>query len=125
MARRSALREPGEVVVEAGVDHAIRQGGSPAQAVQVLQVSPVHFGAGGQQGAGTLLGPGKTQHPVPSPDQVRDDGGTEKAGRAGDKNTHLFSFNAVASVGLRTMGGRAVARRARNPITREADRPDP
>jgi hypothetical protein len=80
--------EVGKVVVEGAVDHAFRQGGPATQAVRVLQVAAMRFRTGGLQCPGARVRARHAEHPVPRPDEFRDDGRADETGRAGNEDTH-------------------------------------
>src|SRR5271154_5893211 len=61
--------ESGEVVNEPAVDHAIRLGCSAAEAFQILQITPMHFGAGGGNGFGACIGTREPQHLIARADK--------------------------------------------------------
>ena len=73
---------------EGQVDYTIRCSRAAPQAVQVLQITAMHLGAGGGKRFGPRLRAGKTKHLMAGRDQVLDDGRADEASRAGNENTH-------------------------------------
>jgi hypothetical protein len=85
------LSEAGEVVVERGMDHGIRRAGAGAEAVEIIQRSAMDFRAQRGERCRAAVRTAEAQHLVPRADQLGSDGGADKAGRAGDEDTHGIS----------------------------------
>ena len=83
---------------EGGVDDAVRRRRAAAQAVEVLEVAALDFGARVGERLGVGVRAGQTDDAVAGGDEVPDDGGTDEAGRAGDEYAHeiLLDFAAAA-----------------------------
>ncbi len=81
-----------KVVNEGRVDHAVRHGRALAQAFEVIKIATMHLGPRGRKRLGASLRAGEAQHLVARVNEFWNDGGTDKAGSSGDKDTHvLFS----------------------------------
>ena len=86
---------------EAAVDHAVRSRRAAPQAVQVLEIAPVHLDPGGGERRGALVRAGEAQHRVARLDEIPDDLGADEARRAGKENTHQeasLGFMAALSI---------------------------
>jgi hypothetical protein len=91
--------EVGKVVIKGGVDHAVRPSGRASQTLQVFKIPSMHLSAGGHESPGTLIGTRHSEHLMTGVDELRHDGGTDKACSPGDKNTHaVFSLRPVRVV---------------------------
>ena len=86
--RRAVFGEFREIVVEGGMDHAIRPGCSAAQTVQILDVAAKHLGAAGGERPGARLRTRQAKHLMACSEKFLDDGRADKAGGTGDENTH-------------------------------------
>jgi hypothetical protein len=83
-------------VVEGAVDDAIRFCRAAAQAFEVVKIAALYLGAGGDERLGARLRPRQSEYLMAGVDEFRNDGGADKAGSAGEKNTHdEFSFASV------------------------------
>jgi len=85
---RAVLHELREVMIEAGVDHAVGSGGTTAQAVQVFQRTPQDLGARGSQRRSLVVRPTETEDFMARRDQILYDSRANPAGGSSDKNTH-------------------------------------
>ena len=82
-----------EIVNEGSVDHAVRHGRALAQAFEVIKIAAMHLSARGHKRLGAGLRAREAQHLMARVNELWNDGGTDKAGSSGDKDTHiLFSF---------------------------------
>jgi hypothetical protein len=85
-------------VDKGGVNHAIRQGCSTAQAFQIFQIASMNLGAAGGQGRSGRIGAGKPQHLMARLDELLNHRGTDKAGSTGYEHTHYdFSFTLMTN----------------------------
>jgi hypothetical protein len=82
------------------VNHAIRRDSSLAQAVEVLERAAMDLRAGRLDRGGRGVGAGQPDDLMAGADQLGDDGGTDEAGRTGDKNTR--GRTALSSVSKRS-----------------------
>ena len=79
---------------EGGVDHAVRGGGSAAQAIQVFEIAAKRLGASRGKRLCARLRAGEAEHPMARVDELPNDGGADKTRSAGDEYTHGdFSFD--------------------------------
>jgi len=84
-------REPlGGVVAgtEGEAHHAVGLRGAGPQDVEVGQATAQHLGAGALEGLLGAVRPGQRENGVAVGEQFGDDGGTDRAGTAGDKDVH-------------------------------------
>jgi hypothetical protein len=65
------------------MDHAIRLGGAATQALQVFESASMYLGAGGGERLGSRIRPRQSEDLMAGVDEFRNDGRTDKAGRAG------------------------------------------
>ncbi len=82
-----------EVVDEGGVNHSIRAGRAIPQAVQVFERAAKHLGSRRGKGRGTLIRTSEAEHSMARVHEFRNNGGADKARRAGDKDTHNVLTN--------------------------------
>jgi hypothetical protein len=82
-----AARE-GDVVLEREVDHAIRRGGRAPQPAEVVKGAAKRLGPGRGEGGGRGVRTGEPDDLMARVDELRNDGGADPAGRAGDKHAH-------------------------------------
>ena len=73
---------------EGGVDHAVRGGGSAAQAFQVFEIAAMHLGTGGDKRLGAGIRASETEHLMARVDEFLNNGRADKSGGAGDEDTH-------------------------------------
>ena len=76
-------------MVEPGVDHPVRRSGPTSQAVEVRQVAAMRLGPQRGQAIRARVRSGEADHPVAGLEEVRDDGGADEAGRAGQEYAHV------------------------------------
>ncbi len=82
-----------KVVNEGRVDHTVRHGRALAQAFEVIKIAAMYLGARGRKRLGAGIRARQAQHLMARVNEFWNDGGTDKAGGAGNKNTHIhFSF---------------------------------
>src|SRR5450830_706514 len=94
-----------EVVVEGGMDDAVRHGCSTVQAVQVFQIASKHFGTRRHQGLGACFRSAQSKYLMAGLDEFGNNDRTDETGRAGNKNTHdEFTFVSVEDFCCRPMG---------------------
>jgi hypothetical protein len=79
-----------EVVVEGGVDQAVRFRRPAAQTVEVFKIPSVCLGSRGNERAGARIRPRQSEDPMASVDEFRNNGRTDKAGRSGDEYAHAL-----------------------------------
>ncbi|ESY89879.1 hypothetical protein X741_28830 [Mesorhizobium sp. LNHC229A00] len=77
------LGEPRKIMVERGVDHGFRLGRAVAQALGILEGSPIHLGTGGSQRLGTRVGAGDADDLISGLKKFGNEGRTDETGRAG------------------------------------------
>jgi len=108
----SALKIPREsdVVLVRGVNDPVARGSAGAQAVEVIQSAAMHIGAGGGEGFSRGIRTGEPEDLMACADELRNGGGANPAGRAGDENTHEKTSmgSAVLATG-RARAGMSVA----------------
>jgi len=75
-------------VVEGAVDHTISLRRAAAQTFQVLKIAAMHLGTGGGERLGPRVRPRQSENLMAGIDELRDDGGADKAGRAGEEYAH-------------------------------------
>ena len=73
------------------MDHAIRGGGAPAQAVEVLKVAAKGLGARCGKRLGARIRAGEAEHLMTRADEFLNDGGADKARSSSDEDTHRDS----------------------------------
>ena len=78
----------GHLVLEGQVDDPVGVGGRLGQAVGVVEVAPLHDGAGRLQPLRRCVGAGQADHLVAGTEELRDDGRADPARCAGDKDSH-------------------------------------
>ncbi len=78
----------GHLVLEGQVDHPVGVGGRLGQAVGVVDVAPLHGGAGRLQPLRRCLGAGQADHLVAGSEQLGHDGRADPARCAGDEDLH-------------------------------------
>ena len=83
--------EPREIVNEGRVDHAVRQLRALAQAFEVVNIAAMHLGSRGRKRLGAGLRAGEAQHLMARVNKFWNDGGTDKAGSSGHKDSIFFS----------------------------------
>ena len=59
-----------------------------AEAVQVLQIAAMHLGTGGGERLGAGIRASKAEHLMTGAEEFLNNGRTDKAGGAGDEDTH-------------------------------------
>jgi hypothetical protein len=97
MARLSSC-EVRELVDKACVNDAVYSRCSPAQAVQILQISAMHLGPCSNESFSTRIGTSKPDHLVPCPNKLLNNRRADKSCRARDEYTHVLPpFTAVRS----------------------------
>ena len=75
------------------MDHAVRHGRALAQAFEVVKIAAMHLGACGRKRFGASLRARQAKHLMARVNEFWNDSGTDKAGGAGNKHTHIhFSF---------------------------------
>jgi hypothetical protein len=87
----AALFELGEIVAEAGMNHAIRLGCGSAHAIQILELSAMGFGACGDQRLCRCLGASEPEDLVAAAQQLSHHGGPDKTSGTCDKYLHDLS----------------------------------
>jgi hypothetical protein len=73
------------------VNHGIGRRGTAAQTLPVFELAAMYLGAAGRKGLGARIGTGKPQHLMARLDELGNEGGANKPGGTGDKNTHEIS----------------------------------
>ena len=74
-------------MVEGAMDHAVRLGRPVAQTFRVFEVAAMDFSARGGESLGARVRARQSEHPMAGVDEFGNDGGTDEAGRAGEKYT--------------------------------------
>ena len=85
-------------MVEGGVDDGVRLARAVAKAFQIVERAAMDLGAHGCERSRSGFGAGETEHLMARCDEFADDGGADKAGRAGNEDAHVK----VSSVVLET-----------------------
>ncbi len=75
-------------MVEGGVDDSVRLARAVAEAFQIFERAAMDLGAHGRERRGTRIGAGETKYLMARRDEFADDGGADKAGRAGNEDAH-------------------------------------
>jgi hypothetical protein len=81
-----------EVMVEGQVDDAVRSGGSPLEAVQVLKRSASDLGSSRRQTRRLVIRTTEAENLMTGGNQVFDNGRADETGGAGNKHTHEQSL---------------------------------
>ena len=76
-------------MVEAGVDNATRGGGPTPQAVRIFKITSMHLSISSRKRRSSRIRTSWSHHLMPRVDKLSDNCGTDEAGGAGDKNTHI------------------------------------
>ena len=71
-----------------GVDHTVSPGRATAETVEIFKVAMQHLGARGGEGFSADIRAGKAENLMSGRKQLPDNGGADKTGRTGDKDTH-------------------------------------
>src|ERR1700729_4018772 len=75
---------------KSGVDHAVGSRGATAKAFEIFERTAMHIGSSGDKRLGAFIGARKSEHLMTSIDQFANNGRTDKACSAGNKNTHIL-----------------------------------
>ena len=75
-------------MIKSTVDHAVRLGHPAAQTFQVFQSASMRFRAGGDERLGSRIRPRQSKDLMTCVDKFRNNGGADKTGSAGEKDTH-------------------------------------
>ena len=67
----------------------VRLAGAVAKAFEIVERAAMDLGAHGCEGLCSGLGADETEHLMARCDEFADDGGADKAGRAGDEDAHV------------------------------------
>lgn len=76
-------------MVEGGVDDGVRPACALAQAFQIVERATMSLCAHRREGRRSGVGAGEPEHLMARCDEFADDGGTDKAGRAGNEDAHV------------------------------------
>jgi hypothetical protein len=80
--------EPCEVVIKGSVDDTVGHTRAAAQAVEILDIATMHFGPDRGERTRTILRSRQSEYLMAAIDEFLGNGGTQKACRTGNKNTH-------------------------------------
>jgi hypothetical protein len=75
-------------VDERGVNHTVRGGGSPSQAVQILKITPMNLGTSGGKRIGGRIRASEAEDLMARMDEFLNDGKADET--SGNKNTHIL-----------------------------------
>ena len=78
-------------MVEGRVDDGVRLARAVAKAFQIFEQAAMGLGAHGRECSRSGVGAGEAEYLMAGCDEFADDGGADKAGRAGNEYTHVKS----------------------------------
>jgi hypothetical protein len=81
-----------EVVVEGGVDHAVRRGRAATQAIKIFERAAMDRSAGGGERLPTDIRAREAEHPMSFGDQFLNDSRAYESGCTGNKDAHEESL---------------------------------
>ena len=82
-------------MVEGRVDDSVRPARAVAKAFQILKRAAMGLGTHGCECLHSGVGAGETEYLMARCDEFADDGGADKAGRAGNEDAHVKVSNGV------------------------------
>ena len=82
-------------MVEGRVDDGVRLARAVAKAFQIFERAAMGLGAHGCERSCAGIGAGETEYLMARCDEFADDGGADKAGRAGNEDAHVKVSNGV------------------------------
>jgi hypothetical protein len=82
---------------KAGVNHTFCGRGPVPQALQILQITAMHFGPRRRQHLRSSIGSGETEHFMTGFDELLNDRRADKTRGPCDKNTHLHKIIVISN----------------------------